>query len=690
MLEKLKEKMTSENKENPIDIVNDVCADLKNYREQFESCWRVERRSYHGVIWENQSEYKPYENNIFSIIETMVPILTDSMPMPVAKMNGEDNAQKATVLSKAIEHVFKKQKFDLMYPMVVRNAITDAPGFIHPCYDPFANNGQGELKNEILRWDENEVLISGNSLFIEQSDSAQFTVFRSRSWLERAYPKYSKQISKMKGEEVTQANDSYRGLEKHDTQQRHRRSVPKPYSNKNLLKLKYTYVKDFSLKPIPEEITAQELESEKKELMEGNSPDVKLYENHKAHGESHYADLTELYSQLNLTPEQGFEAAEQIAQELAQENPDAVGDLLLKIKILENHIEAHATLQKENPKGEMLKYPGGYRVIESLGQTTVYDGVNKYDHGEINLVPFYCYRNGTIFGDGVIRNIFDSQQMQTVMTYKAYKGLQRVANPEKQVDIETGLTEDDITNEDGALYFKPQGTSIQNIPPGVISEQVVRFAPERMLKMRELSGVNEVTEGKTPHPNAAATTVERTQNQAIGRIRLIDRQNTYYSLGRLGHLTACNIIQFWTDEKYLGVDEQSKEEIIFNPLEMSDLEFDVGIASGSMAGVDKQAYNSLLYAQLGAGFITYEEYLQLAEMPRKEKILEMVGARNEQNAALEQVQSQMQQMQIENLKLKAQINPELLSPEERKMLEEILREEEIQKLTGVNQDQPAN
>jgi hypothetical protein len=269
--------------------------------------------------------------------------------------------------------------------------------------------------------------------------------------------------------------------------------------------------------------------------------------------------------------------------------------------------------------------------------------------------------------------------MQAVMGYKAYKGLQKVANPEKIANQTSGLTKDDITNEDGAVYILPDGGTLANIPPGVISEQVVGFGNSKIVNMQSISGMTEVTQGKLPSPNAAAITVERTQQMAIGRVRLKDRQNTYYSIKRMGHITASNILQFWTNEKTLKLEDQGGDvsAIVYNPLEMDDLDFDVGIAPGSMAGVDKDSFNNLLTNYLNTGHLQFDEYLQFVDIPKAPKILEVVKARLD-------IQAQMQEIQNQNLKLKGQFAPDLLTPEEQQAFAQMQQAEMMQQLTEAN------
>lgn len=621
-----------------IEIVNKVKDSLEKYRKNFEPNVRDEKKAYYGEIW-NNSENRPYENNIFPIIETMVPILTDSIPGAAVSAKSEQFEAQAMIMNQSIEWVNEDQNFPMQLPQAIRESLITGNGYIHQYYDPNACNGDGKIIREVLSWEQVEL---GGSGEIEKTEKCRIKLKKSKSWLKQAYPAFSEEIDKEKCDHQDDSETYSEGMSRDLGRGKSKNKVPKMWSDEDTLTLIKTYLKDYSLTKIPQEETLQDLEKESQALMMGESPDLNKFEDHKFHIDFHYQNgLAPLYAQLGLPVEAGFEAAQEMANQIQAVNPGGdFSSILFQIKILENHIEAHKVLYEENPNGEKPKYKNSLRCIESVGKTILYDGESKHDHAEIPLVVYYAYPNGTPYAFSEVRNLMESQRMSSLMLFKEYKGLRKVSNPEKLVDKETGLTKDDITNEDGAVYFLPQGTSIRNLEPGSISPQVTNFQMMRNQAIKDISGVNEASQGKTPSPNAAAVTVERLQNQAIGRFRLKSRQIEYYSNRRLYLLTASDILQFWTDEKTL---KQGNESFVFSPLSMQELEYDIKISPGSMAGVDKEAFNFQLTQALNGGHITFEEFLQVAEIPRKDKLLEFVKARNEKDAIIQQLSQQLQE-----------------------------------------------
>lgn len=692
-MEKTEKKSDSKNEmvKKSLDKRNSIFTALKKYRKQFEPNWKEEQRAYYGDLWKNSNENRPYENHVFKTIEAQVPILTDSMPAPAVRVNDPAYVEQAKNLGKAIDWVNKDQNFELNYSMLVRKQLITGTSYLHTYYDANANNGEGAITDEILNWE--KVWLSGRTPFIEGCDKARIELDRTRDWLMLNYPRHKDKIKKVKGEEVQKENES-EGHENYDNVNRGaKKGVPTPYKDEDTLCLVKTYLKDYSLKKIDEEQTNNELEMESQALEGGQSPDVSKWQDHQAHIEAHDAVLAELYGQLGLTPDVGVEKAVMAVEQMGEENQAAdFGPILSQITILEAHREEHKVLLEENPNGEKPKYKNYLRVIETVGEVLLHDGEPMDEHGEIPVVPFYMVKDGSIYAIGGVRNIIDPMRMHATMMFKEYKGLQRVANPEKIVDKETGLEAEDITNEDGAVYVIPRGTDIRNSNPGQVSPQVSAFQAGKEKSIQDISGINEATEGKMPSPNASGVTVERTQQQAIGRIRLIDRQNQYYSIKRLAKLRSSMILQYWTGEKILKLEEEGGEykELIFNPLDFQDINYEIEISSGSMAGVDKDSYNALVASFLNAGHITFDEFLQVAEIPRKEKMRELVGQRNEQAQQIEQQAAQIEEMQSQLIRIKGNVNPEMLSPEEKQIFDQMKRDEMQQQLEqqGVNVDQP--
>jgi len=77
---------------------------------------------------------------------------------------------------------------------------------------------------------------------------------------------------------------------------------------------------------------------------------------------------------------------------------------------------------------------------------------------------------------------------------------------------------------------------------------------------------------------------------------------------------------------------------------------------------------------LDKGQITFKEYLSISSLPFKDTLVKSLNERENTDAAI-------QDLEMKNLVLRAKLDPESLSPEEVKILEELQREEATNELT---------
>lgn len=696
-----KKKGASDNKKEALKLADKVNSDLERYYKQFEPNWKAEENLYYGDIFNNPKDHKPYENYAFQTIEDITAILTDSDPVPVVKTNDTTKKDQVNNLGESLKYVFKDQCISMKRTQAIKNGLVSAPGYIYVDYDHNANNGDGQNTLEVLRRD--QAYLDGAASDISKSRKCVIYLDRDKEWLKLKYPDKKDIIDKLHGDKTESQKNrpQYETRDFGDT--RHRNKVPNTYKDDDLLRLRIVYVKDYSVVKIPEKETIEELKQESEALSQGDSPDVNLYQDHKMHIEAHATELEILYRSLGLETGAGIEAAAQVAEQMQEKSEVDLGETVIKIKLLEDHIEAHGVLIEENPKGVKQKYPGAWRVIESIDNKLLRDGKHRHNHLRIPLAVYYGNKDGTAYGFSECKNIYDPETMRAVMAYKEFKGLQLVANPQVMVSFDSQLDKDSITNEDGAVYeVEDIHNSIKHFLPGQVSPQVENFQIKRQAALRDITGVSMPSQEKMPHHNSSGYAIQRLQNQAVGRFRLKTRLYESHSDPQLAYLICSDIMQFWVNEKILKVEDEAGDsrQVIFNPLDMADLQWEVEMQAGSMAGVDKDAFNNLLFTHLQAGLITPQIYWDNAEIPKTQNIKQ---AMMENDTQMQEVQAQMEQMQmqteqinaelqgtqIENLKLKKQLeiqtNQPLLSNEENKILEQVLMEETIQQLPT---DQP--
>lgn len=697
-------------KSDALEIVNEVKKELAEYREQFEKEWREFDDAYYGKQHKTGENVKSVKNHIFKIIEGEVPILTDSMPGTQVDAETASKQAEAEILNKGIKYVYQDQNLPLLLPTLVRKALTSAPGWIYPYFNPDADGGDGKIEYRQLPWE--NVWVDGNAQIIEQAKRARIEIPMRRDSIARTWPEKKAQILGFQVKSEKQSNSDDQFEQRDGSQDGASRGKPKTYKAKDIVNYVETWVESFDLEPIPEEETSEEIQKERSQFLSNQIPDIKKWENHDAHDADHEVQRGEVLEPLGLAADTPYDVVAQTVSQLLQTNPQA-GDLsaiLLTVKIIDNHREEHAELKKLNPTGERPKYKDGWRVIKSVGSIILYDGPNPDERngiGHIPLVPFYGYKDDTIYGFGEVKNILSPQRSLNDVDQREIEGLRVSSNPGWIEDHEAEVPEGALTNEPGIRIKKKKGTEVRRLEAGQVSPQLERRRALDAEFMEDASGINRESQGNMA-ASASGVAITKLQTQAVGRIRLKDRYLQYYSMRRLAILTAHLILIHWTSEKRfrLKSDDSQIEEVVFDPIKMEDLGYSINISPGSMAGLDKDALNNFFLQLLDKQHIDFESFLLVADFPKKDILLKKLREKLEQDQTLQQVQAQLDKLQQDNAALLGMVNPELLDNQQKQIFEMAsklaLREKlmseaaqsqqqnQLQGNAGVNEGQPEN
>lgn len=700
------------NNEDALEIIKDVKKELADYRKPLEKDWKAYDDAYYGKQNKTGEDVKTVKNHIFKIIEGEIPLLTDSLPTTQLTANRDDKQEIADNLGKAIKFVHQDQNLPLLIPSLMRSALTSAPGYLYASWNQDANCGDGKIEYQQLPWQ--AVFLDGNAQTIEQSEKCRIEVKKRREALIRTWPEFAEEIKNFKSDGLNGESDDS-NFEKRDISGAF--SVTgkiKPFKAKDILTYAETWIKDYSLQDIPQEKTQEEVAEEYEKLVSGEPAETEKWQNHAEHKNSHKELRGQLLQVVGLPAETPFEEVQKHVEELIAQNPEAE-DLrigLLRLKIIDNHIEEHDILEKLNPTSQEPRFPDGWRVIKSIAdKIIVYDGANPEHEGTIPLVPFYGYKDDTIYGFGSVKNIINAQQSLNDVDFREFQGLRVSSNPGWIADFEAEVNEDDLTNEPGIVVQKKRGTEVRRLEPGQVSPQLEQRKQTDQLSMESIEGMNEQSmNGAAPVGNASGVAVQKIQTQPIGRIRLKGRTLEYYSLRRLALITANLIENHWTDEKRLRLraDDNTIEEVIFNPSDLDELEYMIDVSPGSIAGVDKDALIAFYLRLLDSQHITFEMFLSACpEFPGKHVLMKQLKEQNVQGqqvqqaqqqyeGQIQQMQLQMQDVQNQNIKLKGaldsgrQASIELLSPEEKKIFENLNRQEQANNIMPEMASQSGN
>jgi hypothetical protein len=615
--------------------------EMKNYRKQFESDWKQYRKFYEGKQWKT-GEQRPVKNLIFAIIEAETAILTDTRPGTSVIPLEAQHEDAAKVMESGIESVYDNQEIQMKLVQGVRDALIEGPSWLYVDYDHDLLDGLGGPTIDNLPWKFVYVDQTANEL-----DKASRCIIRRPvdvDELKQKYPKFKDKIKAMKVDEDDNIIVDGRNPE-----------VVRPFDSNTTESSRYDSVrltieeqywkKDYSMEKIPMEETVEEVKKENDQIISGSNPEINKYEDHQAHIEGHYELIKTVVAEAL-----GVELS-QLTENDIQNVLQADQELGIMILIAKDHIKMHEIMLEDNPKAEKPKYKNFWRKSVWCGKTLLEDGEPEVNDGRLPLVQIIAYKaTNDIYCFGEVKNIIDCQKSFNDMDYAQYKSLKLTANSGWLIDNNSGVDKDTLTNDEGIVIEKNQGTEVSRIQPGITSPELSNRKIGDQNDMEVISGINEVTQGRRPKGVTAAAAISALQEQSVGRIRLKNRYLEEYTMPRLGRLIMSRIVKYWTVERKLRIYDKNGQlrYIDFKPEEFNSIQFDIRPVVGSTAGLDKETIFILFERLLQGGVIDARTFVESVDIPYKSKIIESMDQRDE-------MQQQMQMLIEENELMKSQL-----------------------------------
>lgn len=629
------------------------------YLKQFEDDLSECEDFYEGEHWKNYDPQNRPKNHVFQLIEGEIPVLMDPMPSTDIIVLDERFAEQAEVLDAAKDHVYREQNIFLKDVQAIRDELIVGHGFQYVDYDPDGEGGEGSVILKNL--DRKQVVLDPAASEIDQCRYAIIDVPLSNEDLRRRYPKTAEEALSQKMTDTFVFSGTKRGLEDRNIGNTGSNDGRDRYESKDMTFVEECWLRDYSMEKIPDDQTQIELTEESAQLMEGINPDIHKWENHEAHIAGHrdqkvFIVAEALQIQPELVTEQDIERAKE-DQEIA-----------LRLAIIDDHISMHEMYienMDSDEIGKRPKYPKNLRLIIKTGKVVHFDGAPDIDDGLIPLVIFYCYKGKLIYGKGAAKHIIPSQKTINEMDAKELRGLKVASNPGWVVDRQSEVDPDTLTDEDGLVIEKEQGTEAYRLTPGQVSPQLEQRSRREYEAMQRIEGVGEAVLGEAPRHQMSGVSLRRLQMQSLGRIRLKSKM-IENAIERRDRLILSRIIKKWSTERKLrAYDANGNIRFVkFDPRSIRDISYEVVLSPGTMAGMDNETIAETYKEFLLAGAIDMRTYATLTNLPKKNALLEILDQNDQTKAALEQLQQQ-------NLQLKAQFAPQLLTPEEVAALEQM-------------------
>lgn len=598
----------------------------------------------------------------------------DPMPSTEVLAHDEENfGDHATVLKAAKDHVYREQNITLKDVQAFRQSLKTGVGYQYVDYDPDGEKGEGSVTVKNLTRDQVKRDPASDNV-----DQARYVIIDSALSYDdgkRRFPKTWEESASQpmrdlykfagKGSREDQNLDTFSGKEANR------------FDSKDMSFIEEFWIKDYSMEEIPDDETQIQLTEESAQLMNGINPDISKWENHQAHFDGHSDQAIILVSEaLQIAPE--------LVTEADIENVKQDPEMALRLAIIEDHKEMHKMYLEtmdQDEVGKRPKYPNNLRLIIKTGKVVHFDGAPEVDDGLIPLVEFECYKDEGP-AEGIVKHIIPMQKTVNELDAKELKGLKLATNPGWIVDKQSGVDPDTLTDEDGLVVEKNQGTEAGRLPPGQVSPQLENRSRREYEAMNRIEGVGETIFGEAPKGDPSGVMLRRLQQQSLGRIRLKSMMIAA-AIYRRDLLILSRVMKFWSTERKLRSEDQNGtiRFIKFDPRMMKDFTYELSLPPGSSAGMDSETIAATYKEMLIAGLIDLKTFATLTNLPRKQELFKILAEQDQAKLAIEEAQGQVQELQKQMLLMKANLAPATLTPEETKMVEQLAMEEQQAQIT---------
>ncbi len=283
------------------------------------------------------------------------------------------------------------------------------------------------------------------------------------------------------------------------------------------------------------------------------------------------------------------------------------------------------------------------------------EGETPYEHKSHPYVfKAYPFIDGEIHS--FVSDVID-QQRYTNRLITMYDWIMRSSAKGVLLFPETAKSDDyswdDIAEQwsrfDGMIVYKPkQGVEV----PHQIAANSTNIGISELLNLQlkffeDISGVNGALQGKPGYSGtSAALYSQQTQNATTSLLDLLDSFSMFVT--DAAYKDVKNIQQFYDDRQIVNI-AGTNAKITADPKKIRDTEFDLAIMESTSTPAYRQLANDILMQLWQAQAITTEMFLEHADIPYADDLLQSLQAQKEQAAQGEQPQGftpqQMEQAQ---------------------------------------------
>jgi hypothetical protein len=360
------------------------------------------------------------------------------------------------------------------------------------------------------------------------------------------------------------------------------------------------------------------------------------------------------------------------------EDPDQI--LLINVWMKDETLEEFEIEEKDKDGKKKKafqtkkKYPNGRHLIVG-GGVLLLDEENPYLDGKFpfaRLVDHILPRE--FWGDGEVTQLKGPQKMINNLTSYIMDIVSLMGNPVWKNPTGSGVFSETLTNQPGLVIDHNDGFAPQRERGSEVQSSIFAALDRFKQDFEKISGVNEVTQGAEPR-NASGVAIDSLREAAQTKIRLKAR-NVETWLTKVGQQQASRSLQFYSIPRILRITEnenavkyfkvaidetvdeagesqrvatvQETEEIDGKMVESAPVQYeiksnlDVRITTGTSLPFAKAQRANRARELFQLGIYDEDDLLTDMEHPRKEKILEKLTQRKQQQAEQEAAMAQQQ------------------------------------------------
>ncbi|MEK5065898.1 portal protein [Cytobacillus sp. FSL R5-0596] len=189
--EKQPEKKNKQNEQKLVQMIQNKFIESRTIKSAEEKAWQRQEDFYKGKQWKSKPAYEgqvqPVTNICFSIVESIIPQLTDNRPQIVCLPTEPGDEKKAEILTNIIEYIWDVRDMDYKLIMNERTRIKHGMGIYKVFWNPELLKGLGDI--DIINVPLDQFFISPRAKSVQDSDYVIYASQKSTEYIKKRYGK---------------------------------------------------------------------------------------------------------------------------------------------------------------------------------------------------------------------------------------------------------------------------------------------------------------------------------------------------------------------------------------------------------------------------------------------------------------------------------------------------------------------